>query len=203
MTPHRPVPSAPYAVPVPGDAPFGTRVALVDATGSLVRAPDLTAVGPFHPDGDGGLVAPAADLAGLWGYLDGRGRWIVGPGLEWAGAFDGSGLSRFRRAGLFGYADVSGAPVVAARFLGAEEFRHGLAVVRTEDGAGYADPTGPGGDRRLRRGRALRTRRAGARTAGGRRGLRVRGPRGAPGDRPAVRRGASVRRGRSGAGADR
>ncbi|MFF9983386.1 WG repeat-containing protein [Streptomyces erythrochromogenes] len=97
---------------------------------------------PVPPGRRRGLVAPAADPAGLWGYLDGRGRWIGGPGLEWAGAFDGSGLSRFRRAGLFGYADASGAPVVAARFLGAEEFRHGLAVVRTEDGAGYADPTG-------------------------------------------------------------
>ncbi|MER7731826.1 WG repeat-containing protein [Streptomyces erythrochromogenes] len=142
MTPHRPVPAAPYAVPVTGADPFGTRVALVDAAGSLVRAPDLTAVGPFHPDGGGGLVAPAADRAGLWGYLDGRGRWITAPGLEWAGAFDAAGLSRFRRAGLFGYADPSGAAVVAARFLGAEEFHHGLAVVRTEDGAGYADPTG-------------------------------------------------------------
>ncbi|MFD8574549.1 WG repeat-containing protein [Streptomyces virginiae] len=142
MTPHRPVPSAPYAVPVAGGAPVGTRVALVDAAGALVRAPDLSAVGPFHPDGHGGLVAPAADPAGLWGYLDGRGRWINGPGLEWAGAFDGAGLSRFRRSGLFGYADLSGDPVVAARFTGAEEFHHGLAVVRTEDGAGYADPTG-------------------------------------------------------------
>ncbi|MEV6676451.1 WG repeat-containing protein [Streptomyces erythrochromogenes] len=142
MTPHRPVPSAPYAVPVTGGAPFGTRVALVDASGALVRPPDLAAVGPFHPDGDGGLVAPAADPAGLWGYLDGRGRWISGPGLEWAGAFDGSGLSRFRRAGLFGYADTTGAPVVEARFTGAEEFHHGLAVVRTGDGAGHADPTG-------------------------------------------------------------
>ncbi|MGW2271454.1 WG repeat-containing protein [Streptomyces yangpuensis] len=142
MTPHRPVLAAPYAVPVTGAAPFGTKVALVDAAGSLVRAPDLTAVGPFHADGEGGRVAPAADRAGLWGYLDGRGRWITAPGLEWAGAFDGAGLSRFRRAGLFGYADTSGTPVVAARFLGAEEFHHGLAVVRTGDGAGFADPTG-------------------------------------------------------------
>ncbi|MFJ2594179.1 hypothetical protein [Streptomyces erythrochromogenes] len=118
MTPPRPAPSAPYAVPVTGGAPFGTGVALVDAAGALVRAPDLTAVGPFHPDGDGDLVAPAADPAGLWGYLDGQGRWIAGPEPEWAGAFDGAGLSRFRRAGLFGYADASGAPVVAARFLG-------------------------------------------------------------------------------------
>ncbi|MGW6785238.1 WG repeat-containing protein [Streptomyces sp. NPDC054987] len=142
MTPHRPVPSAPYAVPVTGREPFGTRLALVDPEGALVRAPELGAVGPFHPDGDGGLVAPAADLAGRWGYLDGRGRWLDAPGLEWTGAFDGAGLSRFRRAGLFGYADASGAPVVPARFTGAEEFHHGLAAVRTEGGAGYADPTG-------------------------------------------------------------
>ncbi|WP_167350571.1 WG repeat-containing protein [Streptomyces yangpuensis] len=125
-----------------GRDPFGTRLALVDAVGALVRSPDLTAVGPFHPDGEGGPVAPAADRAGRWGYLNGQGRWLSAPGLEWAGAFDGAGLSRFRRAGLFGYADTSGTPVVAARFTGAEEFHHGLPVVRTEDGAGYADPTG-------------------------------------------------------------
>ncbi|MFF5804845.1 WG repeat-containing protein [Streptomyces sp. NPDC012746] len=142
MTPPSPVPPAPYAVPVEGRAPFGARRALVGGSGELVRPPDLTAVGPFHDGGKGGLIAPAADLAGRWGYLDARGGWIAAPGLEWAGPFDGAGLSRFRSAERWGYADTTGAHVVPARFTDAEPFPHGLAVVRTQDGAGYADPTG-------------------------------------------------------------
>ncbi|MEU2392879.1 WG repeat-containing protein [Streptomyces sp. NPDC007369] len=135
-------PPAPHAVPVEGCAPFGRRFALVDGTGHLVRPPDLTAVGPFHGDGRGGPTAPAADLSGSWGYLDGRGRWLAEPALQYATEFDGAGLSRFRADGLWGYADTTGQPVVSARFRETGPFRHGLAVVRTETGVGYADPTG-------------------------------------------------------------
>ncbi|MGW4687059.1 WG repeat-containing protein [Streptomyces sp. NPDC004244] len=135
-------PTAPHAVPVEGRAPFGRRFALVDRAGHLVRPPDLTAVAPFHEDGRGGLVAPAADLTGGWGYLDGQGRWLAEPVLEHTTGFDGAGLSRFLSDGLWGYADTAAAPVVPARFQEAGPFRHGLAVVRTETGVGYADPTG-------------------------------------------------------------
>ncbi|MFE2547508.1 WG repeat-containing protein [Streptomyces sp. NPDC059355] len=134
----------PYVVPVVGRAPFGTRWALVTATGDLVRPPDLTAVGPFHAraGGEGGMIAPAADASGRWGHLDERGHWLARPAWEWAGAFDRSGLSRFRSEGLWGYADTTGTPVVAPRFTDAQPFHHGLAAIRTEEGAGYADPTG-------------------------------------------------------------
>ncbi|MFK0254920.1 WG repeat-containing protein [Streptomyces sp. NPDC090445] len=135
-------PPAPHAVPVEGGAPFGRRFALVDRAGHLVRPPDLSAVGPFHEDGRGGLTAPAADLSGSWGYLDGQGCWLAEPSLGHATAFDGAGLSRYLADGLWGYADTTGAPVVSARFQEAGPFRHGLAVVRTETGVGYADPTG-------------------------------------------------------------
>ncbi|MFD7626692.1 WG repeat-containing protein [Streptomyces sp. NPDC059851] len=135
-------PPAPHAVPVEGCAPFGRRFALVDRVGHLLRPPDLAAVGPFHEDGRGGLAAPAADLAGRWGYLDGRGRWLADPALEHTTDFDGAGLSRFLAGGKWGYADTSGAAVVSARFEQAGPFRHGLAVVRTETGVGYVDPTG-------------------------------------------------------------
>ncbi|MEV7614185.1 WG repeat-containing protein [Streptomyces sp. NPDC089799] len=143
MIRRQPAPATPYAVPVAGAAPFGTRWALVDGTGRLIRPPDLTAVGPFHEDGRGGAVAPAADLTGRWGYLDGQGHWLSAPAREWAGPFDGEGLSRFRSDGLWGYADTAGTPVVPARFTDAHPFHHGLAVVHTEEeGAGFADPSG-------------------------------------------------------------
>ncbi|MFJ5549188.1 WG repeat-containing protein [Streptomyces sp. NPDC093225] len=135
-------PHAPHAVPVDGAAPFGRRFALVDRVGRLVRAPELGAVGPFHPDGEGGFVAPAADPDGAWGYVDGAGRWVVEPAFEHTTEFDGAGLSRFRSHGLWGYVDTTGTRVVPARFTGAGSFHHGLAVVRTEAGAGYADPAG-------------------------------------------------------------
>ncbi|MEU8776938.1 WG repeat-containing protein [Streptomyces sp. NPDC048606] len=142
MTPPRPAPPAPYAVPVDGRDPFGRRWALVDGSGALIRPPDLGHVGPFHPDGRGGFVAPAADLTGRWGYLDASGRPLAAFDLDWAGPFDGEGLSRFLTAGLWGYADTAGAHVVPARFTDAQPFHHGLAVVTTEEGAGYVDPTG-------------------------------------------------------------
>ncbi|MFJ3877037.1 WG repeat-containing protein [Streptomyces sp. NPDC090077] len=135
-------PPIPHAVPVEGAEPFGRRFALVGPAGSLVRPPELRAVGAFHADGAGGWTAPAADLAGSWGYLDHRGHWIVEPGLEHATDFDGAGLSRFREHGLWGYADATGARVIAARFTEAAPFRHGFAAVRTGEGAGYADLTG-------------------------------------------------------------
>ncbi|MFE2144491.1 WG repeat-containing protein [Streptomyces sp. NPDC059456] len=135
-------PPAPHAVPVEGRAPFGLRFALVDHTGGLVRPAELTAVGAFREDGRGGLTAPARDLAGTWGYLDGRGRWLAEPSLEDATGFDAAGLSRFLTDGLWGYADTTGAAVIPARFVKAGPFSHGLAAARTETGSGYVDATG-------------------------------------------------------------
>ncbi|MFF3015608.1 WG repeat-containing protein [Streptomyces sp. NPDC057939] len=135
------VPLAPHAVPVEGCAPFGLRYALVDEVGGLVRPPDLTEVGAWHTDGRGGFIAPAADLAGTWGYMDGYGSWLAEPTLQHATGFD-EGLSRFMTGGLWGYADPSGTEVLAARFLEAGPFTHGLAAVRGESGAGHIDPNG-------------------------------------------------------------
>ncbi|WP_423832563.1 WG repeat-containing protein [Streptomyces manipurensis] len=108
----------------------------------MVRPPELSAVGAFRPDGQGGLVAPAADLDGRWGYLDGDGRRMSGPALGHATGFDGEGLSRFRADGAWGYAGTDGAPVVPARFTEAGPFSYGLAVVRTPEGVGCADTAG-------------------------------------------------------------
>ncbi|MEU6312152.1 WG repeat-containing protein [Streptomyces sp. NPDC047014] len=138
----RSTPPVPRAVPVEGGAPFGRRFALVDPAAGLVRPPDLSAVGRFRADGRGGLVAPAADLSGRWGYLDGRGHWLAEPALEHATDFDGAGLSRFLADGAWGYADTAGTPVGPARFTEAGPFSYGLAAVRTPEGVGYADPTG-------------------------------------------------------------
>ncbi|MEU6057304.1 WG repeat-containing protein [Streptomyces sp. NPDC047097] len=138
---------SPWPVEVTGAAPFGRRFALVDAAGRLVREPDLTAVGAFAGDGPHGPIAPAADTGGRWGYVDRAGRWVAPPIWRYAYPLDGHGFGRFQHGegdedGRWGYVDGSGTPVVAPRFTAAAEFRHGLAVVRTEEGPGWIDPTG-------------------------------------------------------------
>lgn len=134
----------PYVVPcaVPPVGP-GARYALVGADGGLVRAPELSAVGAFHPDGRGGFVAPAADEEGRCGYLDHRGEWLAEPGLSYTEGFEDDGLSRFQaKDGRWGYAGTDGLPVIPATLTEAHVFRQGLAAARTEDGAGYIDATG-------------------------------------------------------------
>ncbi|WP_051813386.1 hypothetical protein [Kitasatospora sp. MBT63] len=106
--PTSPTAIPPYAVPCPGPDGSAGRYALVSGDGRLVRAPDLSAVGPFHPDGRGGLVAPAADPHGRWGHLDQHGAWLAEPALRRTEAFDDSGLSRFRADdGRWGYAGTA------------------------------------------------------------------------------------------------
>ncbi|MFB6581087.1 MULTISPECIES: WG repeat-containing protein [unclassified Streptomyces] len=133
----------PYVVPCAGPDGSGTRYALVGADGRLVRAPELSAVGAFHPDGRGGFVAPAADLEGRCGYLDHRGAWLAEPALPYTEMFEDDGLSRFQvQDGRWGYAGTDGTPVIPATLTEAHVFRHGLAAARTEDGTGYIDATG-------------------------------------------------------------
>ncbi|MFD7626561.1 WG repeat-containing protein [Streptomyces sp. NPDC059851] len=88
------------------------------------------------------MIAPAADAQGRWGSLDHFGQWLAPPSLEYAGAFDDARLSPFKHAGLWGYADASGNHRVPARFTQAAPCHHGLAMVRTDQGAAYADTTG-------------------------------------------------------------
>ncbi|MFD5415316.1 WG repeat-containing protein [Streptomyces nojiriensis] len=133
----------PYVVPCAGPDGSGARYALVGADGRLVRAPDLSAVGAFHPDGRGGFVAPAADPEGRCGYLDHRGAWLAEPALRYTEAFEDDGLSRFQAEdGRWGYAGTGGTPVIPATLTEAHVFRHGLAAARTEDGTGHIDATG-------------------------------------------------------------
>ncbi|MFD4871423.1 WG repeat-containing protein [Streptomyces sp. NPDC058412] len=133
----------PYVVPCEGPVGSGARYALVGADGRLVRAPELSAVGVFRPDGRGGFVAPAADQQGRCGYLDHRGAWLADPVLTFTEAFEDNGLSRFQaQDGRWGYAGTDGTPVIPPTLKEADVFRHGLAAARTEDGAGYIDATG-------------------------------------------------------------
>ncbi|MEU6314309.1 WG repeat-containing protein [Streptomyces sp. NPDC047014] len=143
MTSATPAPP-PYVVPCgePGGG-AGAPYALVGADGRLVRAPGLSAVGAFHPDGQGGYVAPAADRDGRCGYLDHRGVWLAAPELAYTEAFGADGLSRFQaEGGLWGFAGTDGVPVVPAALAEAAPFRHGLAAARTEDGMGHLDTAG-------------------------------------------------------------
>ncbi|MFF3653410.1 WG repeat-containing protein [Streptomyces sp. NPDC002181] len=135
--------SPPYAVPCPGPSGSAERYALVSADGRLVRAPELSAVGPLHPDRRGGFVAPAADDEGRCGYVDHRGAWPGAPALACTGAFEDGGLSRFQAPdGHWGYAGADGIPVIAATWTKAGVFREGVAAARTEDGVGFIDTSG-------------------------------------------------------------
>ncbi|MFF4998103.1 WG repeat-containing protein [Streptomyces sp. NPDC000656] len=108
-----------------------------------MRAPELSAVGAFHPDGGRGFVAPAAADEGRCGYVDHRGAWLAAPALAYTGPFDHDGLSRFRaRDGHWGYAGTDGKPVIPATFTEAGVFREGVAAARTEDGVGFIDTSG-------------------------------------------------------------
>ncbi|MEW2418816.1 WG repeat-containing protein [Streptomyces sp. NPDC046866] len=133
----------PYVVPCPGSVGSGVRYALVGADGQLVRAPELSAVGVFSPDGRGGFTAPAADQDGRCGYLRHDGTWLSAPTLSYTEGFDNEGLSRFQgEDGRWGYAGTDGLPVIPAALEEAGLFRHGLAAARTGGGVGYLDATG-------------------------------------------------------------
>ncbi|MFD9420307.1 WG repeat-containing protein [Streptomyces goshikiensis] len=133
----------PYVIPCADPAGSRARYALVGADGRLVRAPEPSAVGVFHPDGRGGFVAPAADREGRCGYLDHRGEWLAEPALAYTEAFEDNGLSRFQAGdGRWGYAGTDGTPVIPATLAEAHVFRHGLAAARAEGAMGFVDATG-------------------------------------------------------------
>lgn len=85
-----------------------------------------------------------ADLRGDGDRFDGIGTETEGADNfpdDWAGPFS-EGLRPIIRQGLYGFADTAGRAVIRPRFLAAEPFYEGRAVVQTKSGYGVIDKTG-------------------------------------------------------------
>src|SRR5947208_2589605 len=84
-------------------------------------------------------------IQGKTGYVDGRGRIVIGPAFDHAGTFS-EGLAPFKTtvAGVekFGHIDQSGNVVIPPLFDGVKEFSEGLAVVRLNGKDGYISKSG-------------------------------------------------------------
>ncbi len=112
--------------------------------GDCVFAPEpalLTLMGNFTDDGRGGFLGAGMAHDGF-GYIDGRGQWVVPPTLQEARGFSADGLARFCDQGLWGYRDLTGAVVIAPQFAEARAFNHGLAAVQVGKRWRYLDLQG-------------------------------------------------------------
>ncbi|MBF5003804.1 WG repeat-containing protein [Diaphorobacter caeni] len=86
----------------------------------------------FTADGRGGWIGAAKARNGLWGYVDGKGHWVVEPQLQDARAFSAEGLSRFKRDDLWGYMNLAGEVVIAPQFAEAHAMNGGVAAVKVD-----------------------------------------------------------------------
>jgi len=130
----------------------GDKFGAIDVTGKVVIEPQYDNELKFS---DG--------LARVWvggkvGYIDTAGKVVISPKatlskgsgefaqeVSLAGAITGDfaeGLAAYTLDGKYGYVDRSGAVVIPARFLEAEAFRDGAALVRTSTGYGQIDRQG-------------------------------------------------------------
>lgn len=105
------------------------------ADGALAALPveGLQAIREYRPQGDGGWICAARAADGSWGYLDGDGTWCAAPAYQDARSHSDEGLARIRQNDLWGYADLTGALAIPARFVGARPFAHGFAAVSVGD----------------------------------------------------------------------
>ncbi len=101
----------------------------------------LTLMGNFTDDGRGGFIGAGMAQNG-YGYIDGRGQWVVAPTLQEARGFSDDGLARCCDDGLWGYRDLSGAVAIAPQFADARAFHHGLAAVQVGTRWRYIDAQG-------------------------------------------------------------
>lgn len=119
----------------------GTRVALADRNGKLLRQPDLREVGYFSA-APGGLIAPARAVDGKWGYISGQGTWLIQPQFDDARSFSRDGLARCSKDDKWGFVDLHGALCISPRYDYASSFHHGLAAVRIARKWGAVDTSG-------------------------------------------------------------
>jgi hypothetical protein len=83
------------------------------------------------------------ERGGLWGFVDGSGRWAIEPRFVQYGEFS-EGLAWAAAKGTaYGYVDRTGAWAIRPRFRHATEFSEGLAAVEERSGRwGYIRPDG-------------------------------------------------------------
>lgn len=112
--------------------------------GRAVALPeDVAEVLRFWADGRGGWLGAARTASGLWGYLDGEGRWRVPPTLDNARSFSEDSVARFCEGGRWGFLDLAGTVVIPPTFAHAQPFRNGLCAVQVgKDAWRIIDRTG-------------------------------------------------------------
>ncbi|KQO26637.1 hypothetical protein ASF11_02835 [Acidovorax sp. Leaf76] len=124
-------PTPPWLASIPLEPSHQTLAVLIVHPGRAVVPPEgLAEVLRFWADGRGGWIGAARAAHGLWGYIDGEGRWRVPPTLHNARSFSEDGLARFCDGGRWGFIDLTGAVVIPPAFDNAQPFRHGLSAVQ-------------------------------------------------------------------------
>lgn len=107
-----------------GDSPYHGEWGYIDTQGRIIGDLRFAAAGPFSE----GLAA-VRDRAGRTGFIKPDGTWAIEPlWLEDARPFQG-GRALVKLNGRFGYLDPAGRFAVPPRYVRAESFSEGLAVI--------------------------------------------------------------------------
>jgi len=86
---------------------------------------------------------PKLDIrAGLYGYVDSSGKWLIEPKFEYARPFHEGLAAVAERNGSWGYIRPDGSYAIQPQYLAAYDFHNGLAVVSIGQKAGVIDRTG-------------------------------------------------------------
>ena len=72
-----------------------------------------------------------------WGYIDATGKEIIPIKLNYNEVYGFSdGMARIRKGNKFGYIDRLGKVVISPKYVGAEDFRYGVAIVADKNSTG-------------------------------------------------------------------
>lgn len=119
----------------------GGRWGYIDRRGNVVIPPRFGRAEPFSE----GLAA--VELDGKLGYVDRSGALVLVPSFAPAGALHRpfvAGRAAVRQGSKLGYVDRTGKLVIQARFLRADDFSDGVALVCDDQDCAYIDPVGRG-----------------------------------------------------------
>lgn len=78
----------------------------------------------MSPSVQAGVLYPARDEGGLWGYIDGQGEWQIAAQFEQARIFDGK-AAWVQQNGLWGAVDATGAFIVQPEYARIEQYIDG------------------------------------------------------------------------------